>query len=84
MHLSHRQAPLDHPQALLPRLRQGVGEVAGPPQRLGDPITQLPGGEPGLVRLRVDGDDPPRAVPHEVDNRVGHLATTPVHEGSPW
>ena len=61
-----------------PRGRQGVEECPGAPQRLLDPLAELPTGDPRLLRGRVDGHDAPRAVPDQVDHGVGELALAPV------
>ncbi len=64
--------------------RRGLRHAGVPPPRSAD----LPAGEPGLRRSRVDGKDPQGApLPadhrlvhpgHHVDHRVGHLARAPV------
>jgi hypothetical protein len=71
----HQVVAVEHP------LRDRVGQAAGlrAAQRLLDPGPDLPGRQPGLLRLRVDGHDPPGPAADQVDDRVGHLAAPAVH-----
>jgi hypothetical protein len=48
------------------------------PQRLGDPVAHLPGGQAGLLRLGVDGHDAAGPIADQVDHRVGHLLAAGV------
>ena len=61
-----------------PRSGQRVVERARPAQRLLHPLAELPAGDARLLRRRVDGHDPPRPVPDQVDDGVGELALAPV------
>ena len=65
----HQVVAVEHP------VGHGIGQTpAGrPPQGLGHPVADLPGGQARLLGLRVDGHDAPGAVADEVDDRVGHL-----------
>ena len=65
----HQVVAVEHP------LGHRVGQPAAgrPAQGLGHPVADLPGGQAGLLGLRVDGHDAARPVADEVDDRVGHL-----------
>ena len=69
--------------AVAPLDRERVGELAGPLEGLGDELADLPRGEAGLGRRRIDRQDPQRLAAgrhagHHVDHRVDHLAGPPV------
>ena len=57
--------PVGHRVGEAPRLRAA--------QRLVHPVADLPGGQAGLLGLRVDRHDAAGPVADEVDDRVGHL-----------
>ena len=61
-----------------PRHGSGSGSTSVPARRRASAThADLPAGEAGLLRLGVDGNDPPGAVADQVDDRVGHLAPAP-------
>src|SRR4051794_32733579 len=70
-----RSVPVLETESRQDRRRHRIGETArsAATQDLTDELGQLPRGEAGLLRLRVDGDDAARPVPDEVDHRVRHL-----------
>ena len=58
-----------------------VVELPGPPQGLVDELLELPGGDVGLARLRIDRNDHARLLAdaaEHVDGRVRHLVLAPV------
>jgi hypothetical protein len=73
-----RLGPFHQSQALPPTSGQRFGERSGALQGLRHPAAYLPGHQPRDLRLGVDGHDAAGAVPHQVDDRVGHLAPAPV------
>ena len=61
--------------------RDRVGEPSDlhdPPEGLGDQPVNLPTVEAGGFGLRVNGNDPARAITDQVDQRVRHLQAPPV------
>jgi hypothetical protein len=85
--VGHGGRTVDVVEGLAPPHQTQVGKVLGrhrvlqlghPPQRLGDALGQLPGGDPRLLGLGIDGDDAAGAVPDQVHHRVGHLQPPPV------
>jgi hypothetical protein len=79
--LAQRPVAVDDLEAVAPAVVERVGDAASgddPLQRPGDRRGEVPRREPGLLRLRVDGDDPPGLVADQVDDRVRHLATALV------
>ena len=92
-HLLHALGPVDAPVGLGPvdqpvpvadpgwhRVGQAP-DLHGATQGLADQGVDVPAVEARRLALRVDGDDPTRPVPHQVDHRAGHLEGAPVLVG---
>ena len=75
-----RGAAVDQPEAATDGPRDGVvhAPLPGALEGVLDPSGKLPRVELGLLALRIDRDDAPRAVADQVDDRVGHLQPAAV------
>ena len=89
-YLTHRGGPVDaviglgatHKVVAVSNIdRDRVGEppdLHDPPEGLGDQPVDVPTVEAGGLGLRVNGNDPARAVADQVDQGVRHLQASPV------
>ena len=75
-----RLRAVDEVESVEDLLGHRVGDTAlgAATQGLLDPSGDLPGGEAGLLALRVDRHDPSGAVADEIDDRIRHLTTAGV------